>query len=584
MGGARRPVVRIAATATIGCLLLVAGHGLLAQTVPAAAPAATNFEIGVPTRGRVFALVVGINDYKRLPKLRGAVADARDIAGVLQRGGIANVVTLIDGDATRAAFTAAIKRFTAEATAGDLFILSFAGHGSQQPSVHPTASNDGVDEVFMLTNFEPEGINTAERILDKEIYAWLSEFEKKGVSVLFVADSCHSGGMTKAIDPRSSVTYRSVRLVNSPQEAATTPDSYYLRGDRLPEVTNKAVKENMAAEELRHLTFVAAVDKWSRSPEVPAPEQSTPRGAVSYAFARALENGADRNRDGRTTRRELIEHMRDVTANLTERRQNPVFAPLDRLDEVVFTTQPANGLAAAENDTPAGPTNKGISVLTHKRSVPAALRVGVINGPLPDKAAMNLKGRPIELVAGKGGTLDAIWDAATGDVIDTLGDVIARQITVAQLGGVLARIDAVRRLALIANLTPTRLLLTPDQSRFRAKDQASLRLKMDGGRYVVIANIAGDGRLQRVYPLQGDQALLLPPESGITNTVADILIEPPFGSDAMVAVASRRQLAELEQLMIRLQDQLGAKEFVDLLEGLPPGIADISFVSFFSAP
>lgn len=584
MGDARRPIFKIAATAAIGCLLL-AGRGLLAQTIPADAPAAASLKIGVPTTGRVFALVVGINDYKRIPKLHGAVADARDIAGVLQRGGITNIVTLIDQDATRAAFTAAINRFIAEATAGDLFILSFAGHGSQQPSAHPTARNDGVDEVFMLTNFEPEGINTAERILDKEIYAWLSAFEKKGASVLFVADSCHSGGMTKGVDPRSSVTYRSVRLVNSPEEAATTPGSYYLRGDRLPDMVNKSVKEDMAAEELRHLTFVAAVDKWSRSPEVPAPEQSTPRGAVSYAFARALENGADRNRDGRTTRRELIEHMRDVTANLTERRQQPVFAPLDRLDEVVFTTRQAStGLATAETQVPAGTTSKGIMVLSHKPAAPVALRLGVINGPLPDKASMGLKGRPVELVAGRTGALDAIWDAATGDVIDALGDVIARQITVAQLGGVLARVDAVRRLALIANQTPTRLLLTPDQPRFRAKDQASLRLKMDGGRYVLIANIAGDGRIQRVYPLQGDQPLLLPPQSGITNPVADILIEPPFGSDAMVAVASRRHLSELEQLVIRLQDQPGAKEFVDLLEGLPPGMADISFVSFFSSP
>lgn len=589
MDDVRRPMAWIASVAAVGCLLLLGGHGLLAQSVPAETLQAeeTGLQIGAPSRGRVFALVVGINDYKKITKLNGAVADARDITGALRRGGVTDVVTLLDREATRAAFTATIKRFTAEAKAGDLVILSFAGHGSQQPSAKPTARNGGVDEVFMLANFEPEGINTAERIVDKEVYAWLSEFEAKGVAVLFVADSCHSGGMTKNIDPRGSVVYRSVRMVNTPEEAAATPGTYYVRGDRLPQVAVDALaKEDIAANEFKHLTFIGAVDKWLTSPEVAAPDQQTPRGAISYAFARALESGADRDRDGRTTRRELIDHMRQLTANLTERRQLPVIAPLDRLDEVVFTTtEPGTAPAVTSNVvSPARPADKVANMATPKHSAPVTLRIGVINGPPPDKAAIGRTPVPVELVQGNAGVLDVIWDRATGDAISSLGDVIARQVNVGQLGGVIARVDAVRRLAVLANRTTTRLLLTPDQRTFRAKDMATLRLKMDGGRYLVIANIAGDGTIQRIYPLQGDDPMLLPTASGTTGAVAEILIEPPYGSDAMVAVTSQRRLLELEQLLIRLHNQTGAKEFVDLIEELPPGGSETTFVSFFSSP
>jgi hypothetical protein len=46
--------------------------------------------------------------------------------------------------------------------------------------------------------FIPVGPATRERILDDEVFGWMQEADKKGVKVVFVADSCHSGGMERS--------------------------------------------------------------------------------------------------------------------------------------------------------------------------------------------------------------------------------------------------------------------------------------------------------------------------------------------------------------------------------------------------
>ena len=109
--------------------------------------------LGTPGQKRIFALVIGIDNYKRLPTLDGAVADARDIEQALRRGGVADITLLIDSAATRAAVSAAMLRFIRETRPGDLVLISFAGHGSQEPARVKTAENNGLEETFHARRF-----------------------------------------------------------------------------------------------------------------------------------------------------------------------------------------------------------------------------------------------------------------------------------------------------------------------------------------------------------------------------------------------------------------------------------------------
>jgi Caspase domain len=529
--------------------------------------------------GRVLALVIGIDAYKNFNHLNGAVADARDIEASLRRSGISEITTLIDAEVTRSAVTAAMERLIGQVRSGDLVIITYAGHGSQQPALTKTAENGGKDETFVLAGFAQEGAGLQERLLDKEIFAWLSQLNAKGATVIFLADSCHGGGMSKEIDPRiGHLSYRALRYVSTRAEASAEAGTYYIPPEQLAlSAAAKGAGEITAAEELHGLTFVAAVDKWTESPEIRVPDEATPRGAVSYAFARAVEGKADLNNDGRITRRELITYIREKTQDLTERGQQPVFAPLERLDDVVLAFGGPTATSAAAKDQVSSPPTPAAN---------AVIRVGVLNGEIPSVESLGSVATPFTLsrVETKGGGPDAVWDAANGDVVSSLGDVIARRVARDQLSGVVDRLAAVRRLALLAQSNSAHLSMSPSKRTYHVNEVAHLQIDGVDGRYLVIANISGNGKIQFVYPIPGDDPMVLLAHGGDSKAIGDIAIKPPFGSEVIVAIASRQRMAALEELLIRRNDQRGAREFVDMLTKMPADAAEITLLSFFTEP
>jgi hypothetical protein len=531
---------------------------------------------GTSAAAKVFALVIGIDNYKNFRGLHGAVADARDIESSLRRHGVSEITTLIDGAVTRAAVTAALERLINQARPGDLVIITYAGHGSQVPAQVKTAANGGMEEIFILTDFDQEGAGMQERLFDKEIFVWLSRLEAKGATVIFLADSCHGGGMSKEIDPRiGPLNYRSLRYVSNKAEASREAGTYYIPPEKLflPSGTT-GVGEPTAAEDLHGLTFLAAVDKWTEAPEIRIPDAATPRGAVSYSFARALEGQADLNNDGQVTRRELINYIREKTSALTERRQQPVFAPLERLDETVFAFGPpaASNVAGNEGLVQPDPEN-------------TLIRVGVLNGSVPSQESLGAVTTPFMLTpVAANRDLDAVWDIGNGDVVSSLGDVIARRVTRDQLPGVVDRLAAVRKLALLTRSNSAHLALLPSKRTYQANEIAHLQIDGVDGRYLVIANISGNGKIQFVYPIPGDDPMVLLPHSGDVKAIGDIAIKPPFGSEVVVAITSRQRMAALEELLIRRNDQRGAREFVDMLTSMPPGTSEITILPFFTEP
>src|SRR5437763_14309339 len=129
--------------------VLIRGILALAIAAVAAAPVlAQQVELEGPERGRLRALVIGIDAYKNVRPLLGAVADARDIESALRHGGVSDVTTLVDEGATRDAVIAALEALIARTAQGDVVILSIAGHGAQEPERVRASQPDGQDAIF----------------------------------------------------------------------------------------------------------------------------------------------------------------------------------------------------------------------------------------------------------------------------------------------------------------------------------------------------------------------------------------------------------------------------------------------------
>lgn len=111
--------------------------------------------------------------------------DAKDMAAIAKRGGMKSTV-LLTKKATRAAVLGGIRGAAKTLTGGDLFFLTYSGHGGQVPDV-TGEEIDKQDETWCLFDGE---------LIDDELYAELAAF-KAGVRVLVLSDSCHSGTVTR---------------------------------------------------------------------------------------------------------------------------------------------------------------------------------------------------------------------------------------------------------------------------------------------------------------------------------------------------------------------------------------------------
>ncbi len=115
--------------------------------------------------------------------------DANDMADIARGKGMQATV-LLTKKATRGAVLAKMRAAAKALKAGDLFFLSYSGHGGQVPDANRD-ERDGKDETWCLYDGQ---------LIDDELYFELSRFAV-GVRVLVLSDSCHSGTITRARTP-----------------------------------------------------------------------------------------------------------------------------------------------------------------------------------------------------------------------------------------------------------------------------------------------------------------------------------------------------------------------------------------------
>jgi len=284
----------------------------------------------------VRGLVIGINEHVELSTLRGAVNDARDIAYALAATGSDDIVVLEDAAATRERITAEWRALLARSSPGDTVVLTFAGHGGQEPArLSPGHELDGFDEVLLLSAFTSAEPGRIERIVDDELAEWFVEAGERELRVIFVADTSHSGGLHPDLDPYASSSEcktsasvpRAVEYARPAQYARPAHGAFpedLLKPDAL------AQNGTSAAAILPHVSFLAATQEHDLVSEVVLPddtERHEPRGALSYHFARALWGDADVDEDGMLRRGELWSYVCDSIGTSTEWRQQPHLVP-----------------------------------------------------------------------------------------------------------------------------------------------------------------------------------------------------------------------------------------------------------------
>lgn len=166
-------------------------------------------------------------------ELNACEFDARDMAAIAKSRGMESTL-LLTANGTRAKALAAIRAAAKKLTRGDLFFLTYSGHGGQVPDVSGDEP-DKKDETWCLYDGQ---------LIDDELYLELGRF-KAGVRILVLSDSCHSGSVARALPPPPALAGRSKAMPDA--VARRTYDKHQAFYDTLQrDVAKAAGKAAMA--------------------------------------------------------------------------------------------------------------------------------------------------------------------------------------------------------------------------------------------------------------------------------------------------------------------------------------------------
>ena len=119
--------------------------------------------------------------------LNACEADARDMERIAKSRGL-ETHSFLTKAATSKAVIAAIHDAATRVQPGDLFFLTYSGHGGQVPDRNGD-EKDRKDETWVLFD---------RQLVDDELYAMWARFSP-GVRIFVLSDSCHSGSVTRDI-------------------------------------------------------------------------------------------------------------------------------------------------------------------------------------------------------------------------------------------------------------------------------------------------------------------------------------------------------------------------------------------------
>lgn len=523
--------------------------------------------------GQVHALVIGIDRYAAqggsLTDLEGAVNDARDIASAARAMGAATLIVLLDEQAHRDAIMAAWDRLVAAAAPGDTIMITYAGHGAQEPTRFPETEADGLDEVMVLGGFRETAPHNYQRIFDWEWRRMVASVPEINVVLMF--DACHAGTMNRSLAPGG-------RIMRSRFSAYGT-----IEDDTLPPPPAEAAGQPAT---LRNEVFVAATRADLLVTEVLIDGEA--RGAVSWLFAAALRGAADTNGDGILSRGELRAFIDTRGREMTERRQFPSVEFTGEADLPVFA------LPARSTEERQACVAEALARVP--KALPVALFGGLDAGWL---SGLGLAARPVEMS-------EAVLalEPAGNVVLSSLGDSVASLASeaglseAAHLGGIVDKWRMLEGLrAVAACQAPLGLRFVQGDGLHRHGDRLTFELARRVEPHLTLLNIAGNGTVQFLYPLYP-----LPgagrdsPYASFSDPVRvepttpfrlDFAVSPPFGGDHLIALSSRRPERELHAALQALDGTIAPQEALAALAAAisrAPEEHELGFLALYTAP
>lgn len=143
-------------------------------------------------------------------QLAGCEYDANDMQALATKKGF-TTTKLLTVQATSTAILNGIRAAAARLRSGDIFLLTYSGHGGQTPDTNRDEvgfSNDGRDETWVAYD---------RQIVDDELFTLFGTFAA-GVRIFVLSDSCHSGTVTRDLPPMLMPDAPAARMM--PREVA----------------------------------------------------------------------------------------------------------------------------------------------------------------------------------------------------------------------------------------------------------------------------------------------------------------------------------------------------------------------------
>jgi hypothetical protein len=502
------------------------------------------------TAQSLHALVVGIDKYKFVPVLPGAGEDADDLAQTLKPI-VQSLIVLRDEAATRDGVMSGWKRLVATAKTGDTLLWTFAGHGTRAPGPRREDRPEWLDGRLVMVGWDGRSAQgRKEEITHQDLDEMFDEAGKRGLRVVFVADSCHSGAVTRSIDGRAGgIRFRFV-------------PSYDVESDLdkslVAQAPAKAPPNSAAYARPEHVTFIAAAQPDQLVPEVPI--NGVARGVVSWSLARALEGAklvADD--DGQVTRGALGRFILQNVRTYAEGRQTPETRPKENPSEVLFRI-PLRGQTAQ-------PVNDNIRFSSLGLDSVAA---GSLLASLKGVAAVSGQELP-----------EMIWDAAKGDVLNGASEVIAFGVPRSGLQAVVDKQRAlyqIKALGLGAGLDST---LTPGDGIHPEGRELTWRAGGLRHPHLIVFSIAGDGTVQYLFPQGNDPKRVDIRQPRTLSFTAG----KPYGADHLVVITAERFPTEEVAALQGIDGQKDALKAARLVQQITArGGYQVALQALFTGP
>ena len=207
------------------------------------------------------ALIIGINTYANLgedSQLTASVNDARLMERLAEeQWGFKpeQVLLLIDEQATADAIRKSLASWLVDGTrAGDRAFFYYSGHGYFVPDTDGDEA-DGKDETLVASDVRKTPNGFINMVTDDEVGEELDKL--KGRSVMVIADSCHSGTITRALDPAS---HQGPSIEKSPKWTTANRGGSDL-ADKPDQI---ALTREAFAERRRSSTFFRHADRYAK--------------------------------------------------------------------------------------------------------------------------------------------------------------------------------------------------------------------------------------------------------------------------------------------------------------------------------